>query len=161
MAGRPTDRENSWQRTPTASAFCGNIFGRYLAGLSRYPELRVTRVGDVDTARAKEAAAEYDVPAWGDDGDLYADDSVDIVVNKPGTAAGPRGAHVLLNSRVTRVGHAGRGCWTRGSIGHEEAVPWLRRPPPSPGINSAENRSRPFYVSTCRERVIDNGEADW
>jgi predicted dehydrogenase len=60
---------------------CGNIFGRYLAGLRRYPELRIVRVADVDTDRAGEAAAEFDVPAWGDDADLYADDSVDIVVN--------------------------------------------------------------------------------
>jgi hypothetical protein len=55
-----------------------------LSWLSRYPELRIVRivrVGDVDTGRAKDAAAEYDLPAWGDDGDLYADDSVDIVVN--------------------------------------------------------------------------------
>lgn len=60
---------------------CGNIFGRYLAGLSRYPELRIVRAADVDTDRARQAATEFDVPAWGDDADLYADDSVDIVVN--------------------------------------------------------------------------------
>ena len=39
------------------------------------------RVGDVDTDRAKAGRGRYDMPAWGDDGDLYADDSVDIVVN--------------------------------------------------------------------------------
>jgi len=59
----------------------GNIFGRYVTGLSRYPSLKITRVGDIDTARAKEAANEFGVPAWGDDQDLYADDSIDIVVN--------------------------------------------------------------------------------
>ncbi|MFI7062390.1 Gfo/Idh/MocA family protein [Kribbella sp. NPDC050124] len=59
----------------------GNIFGRYVTGLARYPELTIARVGDVDTTRAKEAANEFGIPAWGDDQDLYADDAVDIVVN--------------------------------------------------------------------------------
>lgn len=59
----------------------GNIFGRYVTGLSRYPELTIGRVGDIDTARAKEAASEFGIPVWGDDQDLYADDSIDLVVN--------------------------------------------------------------------------------
>jgi predicted dehydrogenase len=59
----------------------GNIFGRYVEGLARYPELTVVRVGDIDTARAEKAAAEYGIAAWGDDTDLYGDDSVEIVVN--------------------------------------------------------------------------------
>ncbi|GAB2873756.1 Gfo/Idh/MocA family protein [Streptomyces mayteni] len=59
----------------------GNIFGRYVTGLRRYPELRIVRVGDVDVARAKQAAVEHSIPAWGDDAELYADESVDIVVN--------------------------------------------------------------------------------
>jgi len=59
----------------------GNIFGRYVAGLSRYPELEIVRVGDIDTARARAAAAEHAIAAWGDDNELYADDTIDIVVN--------------------------------------------------------------------------------
>lgn len=59
----------------------GNIFGRYVTGLARYPELEIVRVGDIDTDRAKAAAAEHGIPAWGSDADLYADDAVDIVVN--------------------------------------------------------------------------------
>ncbi|MPY62550.1 Gfo/Idh/MocA family protein [Streptomyces spongiae] len=59
----------------------GNIFGRYVTGLARYPELEIVRVADIDVARAEQAAAEHDIPAWGDDAELYADDSVDIVVN--------------------------------------------------------------------------------
>ncbi|MEU5030588.1 Gfo/Idh/MocA family protein [Streptomyces milbemycinicus] len=59
----------------------GNIFGRYVTGLARYPELEIVRVGDVDVARAKQAAADHAIPAWGDDAELYADDSVDIVIN--------------------------------------------------------------------------------
>ncbi|MFI1032463.1 Gfo/Idh/MocA family protein [Streptomyces sp. NPDC020951] len=59
----------------------GNIFGRYVTGLARHPELRIVRVGDIDVARAEEAAAEHGIPAWGDDAELYADDSVEILVN--------------------------------------------------------------------------------
>jgi len=59
----------------------GNIFGRYVAGMARYPELEIVRVGDIDTSRAKQAAADHDIPAWGDDQELYADDSVEIIVN--------------------------------------------------------------------------------
>jgi predicted dehydrogenase len=59
----------------------GNIFGRYMEGLARYPELTVVRVADVETVRAEKAAAEYDIPAWGDDTSLYGDDTVDIIVN--------------------------------------------------------------------------------
>jgi len=59
----------------------GNIFSRYVTGLARYPELRIVRVGDIDVARAKQAAVEHDIPAWGDAAELYADDTVDILVN--------------------------------------------------------------------------------
>jgi len=59
------------RETPVATNLgilgCGNIFGRYVAGLRRYPELRIVRVADVDTDRARQAAAECDLPAWGDD----------------------------------------------------------------------------------------------
>ncbi len=59
----------------------GNIFARYVTGLARYPELEIVRVADVDVARAKQAATEYGIPAWGDDKELYTDESVDIIVN--------------------------------------------------------------------------------
>ncbi|MFG3289115.1 Gfo/Idh/MocA family protein [Streptomyces sp. NPDC048179] len=59
----------------------GNIFGRYVEGLRTVPELEVVRVADVDPARARAAAAEHAVPAWGDGEELLADDSVGIVVN--------------------------------------------------------------------------------
>ncbi|MEV0636045.1 Gfo/Idh/MocA family oxidoreductase [Streptomyces sp. NPDC050619] len=59
----------------------GNIFGRYAEGLRLFPELEVVRVADVDTARAREVAAEYGIPAWGDGDELLGDPSVDIVVN--------------------------------------------------------------------------------
>jgi predicted dehydrogenase len=60
---------------------CGNVFPRYGVGLKRYPELQVVRAGDIDVERAKEAADRYGYPAFGDDADLYADDSVEIIVD--------------------------------------------------------------------------------
>ncbi|MFC8432476.1 Gfo/Idh/MocA family protein [Streptomyces sp. NPDC057253] len=59
----------------------GNIFGRYIEGLRTFPELDVVRVADVDAARARRAADEYGIAAWGDGDALLDDDSVDIVVN--------------------------------------------------------------------------------
>lgn len=59
----------------------GNIFGRYAEGLRTFPELEVVRVADVDTDRARRAADEYGIPAWGDGDELLDDDSVEIVVN--------------------------------------------------------------------------------
>ncbi|NGO06688.1 Gfo/Idh/MocA family oxidoreductase [Streptomyces sp. HC44] len=59
----------------------GNIFGRYVTGLARYPELEIVRVADVDVARAKQAAADHNISSWGDDSELYADESIDIVIN--------------------------------------------------------------------------------
>ncbi|WP_217567283.1 Gfo/Idh/MocA family protein [Streptomyces sp. GbtcB7] len=59
----------------------GNIFGRYVEGLRTFPELEVVRVADVDTARARQAADEYGIAAWGHGDELLDDDSVEIVVN--------------------------------------------------------------------------------
>ncbi|GGN39407.1 Gfo/Idh/MocA family protein [Streptomyces fuscichromogenes] len=59
----------------------GNIFGRYIEGLRTFPELEVVRVADVDEDRARRAADEYGIPAWGDGDQLLDDDSVEIVVN--------------------------------------------------------------------------------
>ncbi|MFI6698640.1 Gfo/Idh/MocA family protein [Streptomyces sp. NPDC050509] len=59
----------------------GDIFGRYVEGLRTFPELDVVRVADIDTSRAKQAAAEHGIPASGDADELLADDSVGIVVN--------------------------------------------------------------------------------
>ena len=95
---------------------CGNIFSRYVSGLSRFPELRIVRVADVDTARARDAATEHGVPAWGDDADLYADENVDVVVNLTPpvhhaatiTAALKAGKHVYVEKPLATTVAAGR-----------------------------------------------------
>jgi predicted dehydrogenase len=77
----------------------GNIFGRYVTGMTRYPELEIIRVGDIDPGRAKAAAAEHGLPAWGDDAELYADDAVDIIVNLT-----PPAHHAATSIRALRAG---------------------------------------------------------
>jgi predicted dehydrogenase len=59
----------------------GNIFGKYIDGMRGLPGLEVVRVADVDTERAKQAAATNGIPASGDGAELLADDSVEIVIN--------------------------------------------------------------------------------
>ena len=72
---------NTKQRHRIGILGSGNVFGRYVAGLARYPELEIVRVGDIDIARARQAATDHGIAAWGDDAALYADESVDIIVN--------------------------------------------------------------------------------
>ena len=71
-------QENTRHRIGILGA--GNIFGRYIEGLRNFSELEVVRVADIDPARAKQAAAEFGIPEWGDDTELLADDSVEIVM---------------------------------------------------------------------------------
>ncbi|MGW3567963.1 Gfo/Idh/MocA family protein [Streptomyces sp. NPDC000941] len=86
----------------------GNIFGRYVEGLRTFPELEVVRVADVDTARAKQAASEYAIPAWGDADELLDDDAVEIVINitpprfhaKTVIAALEAGKHVYVEKPI-------------------------------------------------------------
>lgn len=99
---------------------CGNIFGRYMTGLAKFPELQIVRVGDVDAGRAERAAAEFGLPAWGDDNDLYADESVDIVVNLTPPvhhaatigAALRAGKHVYVEKPLATTVHDARGVLT-------------------------------------------------
>ncbi|GAB3000316.1 Gfo/Idh/MocA family oxidoreductase [Streptomyces pseudoechinosporeus] len=94
----------------------GNIFGRYVTGLARYPELEIVRVADIDVARAKQAAADHNIPAWGDDAELYADESVDIVVNltppvhhaRTITTALEAGKHVYVEKPLATTVEDGR-----------------------------------------------------
>jgi predicted dehydrogenase len=58
----------------------GNVSWRYADGLDRFPELTITRVADVDVARAGQLADRIGAVAGNPD-DLYADPDVDIIVN--------------------------------------------------------------------------------
>lgn len=59
----------------------GNISTQYLQNLTRFPDLRVVAIADLDEARAAAAAAEYGVPASGSLTDVLALPEVELVVN--------------------------------------------------------------------------------
>ncbi|QUH03013.1 Gfo/Idh/MocA family oxidoreductase [Saccharopolyspora erythraea] len=77
----------------------GTIFGAYARGLSLFPHLPVVRVADLDLDRARDAARQWRIPAWGTGEELLADDEVDIVVNIT-----PPSAHARLTDAALRAG---------------------------------------------------------
>lgn len=110
----------------------GNISGAYLGNLTRFPDLRVLAVADLDEARASAAAAQHGVGRSGSVEQVLAMDDVEIVVNltipaahaavalealragkhvyseKPLALDTPRGREVLAEAeaRGLRVGNA-------------------------------------------------------
>ncbi|MCX5240297.1 Gfo/Idh/MocA family oxidoreductase [Streptomyces prunicolor] len=107
-------QENTRHRIGILGA--GNIFGRYVEGLRKFPELEVVRVADIDPARAKQAAAEFGIPEWGDAAALLADDSVEIIINitppqfhaKTTIAALEAGKHVYAEKPLAVTVEEGR-----------------------------------------------------
>jgi predicted dehydrogenase len=59
----------------------GVVSGAYLKNLTRFPDVRVVGIADLDTARARAAAAEYGVPVAGGVESVLAVPEVEIVVN--------------------------------------------------------------------------------
>ncbi|NBD27708.1 Gfo/Idh/MocA family protein [Paenibacillus glycinis] len=60
---------------------CGNISRIYFKNLKQYPEVELVAAADIDIERAKERAAEYDVPNAYTVEQLLADPEIEIVVN--------------------------------------------------------------------------------
>lgn len=78
----------------------GNIFDAYATGLGRITDrVVITRVADIDLARAEQGAARYGIAAWGTLDDLLADPEVDIVVNIT-----PPVAHAEVTQAAVRAG---------------------------------------------------------
>ncbi|WP_431246681.1 Gfo/Idh/MocA family protein [Leifsonia xyli] len=59
----------------------GVISNQYLENLTRFPDLDVRFVADIDLERAKAQAEKYGVPGSGSVEELLADDAIEIVVN--------------------------------------------------------------------------------
>ncbi|MFC7328866.1 Gfo/Idh/MocA family protein [Marinactinospora rubrisoli] len=77
----------------------GAVFPAYARGLAALPGLPVIRVADLDLERARTAAAEWNVPAWGGTEELLADPDVDVVVNIT-----TPGAHADLTDAALEAG---------------------------------------------------------
>ncbi|SDE03087.1 Gfo/Idh/MocA family protein [Glycomyces harbinensis] len=77
----------------------GVISAEYLRNLTRFPDVDVRYVADLDLARAAARAAEFDVPASGDVEGLLADETIEIVVNLTIPAA-----HAEVGLRILDAG---------------------------------------------------------
>ncbi|MER7938534.1 MULTISPECIES: Gfo/Idh/MocA family oxidoreductase [unclassified Streptomyces] len=91
----------------------GNISDQYLTNLTRFPDLHVAVVGDLDTGRAEAQARTYGVEQWGTAGDVLAHPDVDIVVNLTVPAV-----HAEVSSAVV---DAGKHVWSEKPIAVERA----------------------------------------
>jgi predicted dehydrogenase len=68
-------------RTRVAIIGAGNVSDEYLRALTSYPDLTVTAVADLDTARARAQAAKHGVPVSGTATEILEREDVDLVVN--------------------------------------------------------------------------------
>ncbi|HET9173193.1 MAG TPA: Gfo/Idh/MocA family oxidoreductase [Actinospica sp.] len=59
----------------------GNISGQYLSNLTKFPDVRVLALADIDEARAARVAAEHGVEVSGSPESVFAIPEVEIVVN--------------------------------------------------------------------------------
>lgn len=78
---------------------CGTISDQYLTNLLAFPDVAVRALADIDVERAKEKAAQYDVPNSGEVESVLARDDVDLVVNLTIPAA-----HVVVATAALRAG---------------------------------------------------------
>ena len=78
---------------------CGKIAEQYFPGCRRYDVLDVVACADLDLARARARAAEYQVPRACSVAELLADPAIDLVVN----LTVPQ-AHVEVNEAALRAG---------------------------------------------------------
>ncbi|PZF82569.1 Gfo/Idh/MocA family protein [Jiangella anatolica] len=77
----------------------GNISEQYLGNLTRFPDLDVRFVADLDPVRARAQAGRFGVPGAGSLDELLADPAIEIVVNLTVPAA-----HVEVGLRVLESG---------------------------------------------------------
>jgi predicted dehydrogenase len=78
---------------------CGTVFGRYVGGMARFPELRVAGCADLLPERALAAAEEHAVAAYSSVQDLIASSDVDVVVNLT-----PPSAHAAVTAAALDAG---------------------------------------------------------
>ncbi|MGY5010562.1 Gfo/Idh/MocA family protein [Streptomyces sp. 900105755] len=91
----------------------GNISDQYLTSLTRYPDLHVAAVGDLDTARAEAQARAYGVKEWGTAADVLAHPDAEIIVNLTVPAV-----HAEVSSAILA---AGKHVWSEKPIALDRA----------------------------------------
>ncbi|MDR6200627.1 putative dehydrogenase [Microbacterium sp. SORGH_AS428] len=87
----------------------GMISDTYLENLGSFPDLRVTAIGDLDTARAAAQAARHGVPHAGAPEDVLAHPDIEIVVNLTIPAA-----HAAVSAAAIA---AGKHVWSEKPLG--------------------------------------------
>ncbi|GAA4676711.1 Gfo/Idh/MocA family protein [Frondihabitans cladoniiphilus] len=87
----------------------GMISEQYLENLTKFPDIEVVRIGDIDTERAAASAAKWGVDRSGTGDEVLADDDVEIVVNLTLPAT-----HVEVSTAALR---AGKHVWSEKPIG--------------------------------------------
>jgi len=60
---------------------CGVISDTYIRNCSRFPELRIVGLADIDISRAQAKALEYGIPFWGTAGELLSQPQIEVIVN--------------------------------------------------------------------------------
>lgn len=60
---------------------CGVISDTYIRNCSRFPEVRIVGLADIDVSRAQAKALGYAIPFWGSVSELLAQPEVEIIVN--------------------------------------------------------------------------------
>lgn len=87
----------------------GVISDTYLTNLSRFPDVRVVVVGDIDEERARLQAEKHGIAEWGSAAVVLAHPDVDVVVNLTIPAV-----HVDVSSQAIA---AGKHVWTEKPLG--------------------------------------------
>jgi predicted dehydrogenase len=86
----------------------GMISNTYLENLTKFPDIDVVIIGDLDQDRARDQAQKYGVPQWGGTDDVLAHLEVEVVVNLTIPAA-----HAEIASRAVS---AGKHVWSEKPI---------------------------------------------
>jgi predicted dehydrogenase len=91
----------------------GVISGTYLENMTRFPDLRVLFVADVDADRARAQAEKYGVPRHGTVAELLATDEIEIVVNLTIPAL-----HIEIGHKIV---DAGKHVWSEKPLALDHA----------------------------------------
>jgi len=87
----------------------GDISRQYLTSLSRFPDVRLLAIADLDLERARAQAEAYDVPRSGGVEVVLDDPAIEVVVNLTNPAA-----HIAVSEAIIA---AGKHVWTEKPIG--------------------------------------------